>query len=642
MLMSIRFMDVVAMFMLCSFTVFSQNKKQFHDEFGIKGEVLYSGKWNDTLLPEKGLYQIKWRDYASGELKSYNINGRLKNYLPEGKWLWNEATWEYTIQLGNNLFPNFNATGVRNSWEGNFSKGAANGNWNFYSDSVTQNLNILKRKIAIQCSYSNGLPAGKITVNNYTDDIKYFASGSVSNNGIAQGVWMFQYLTLPEKVTVREERIYDSGVLVEVRVATKDTVIVNSFDLVKQQLQAIKNNTSHLNFRIGEHDFFDDGVATESQKWLSIYINDYFLKGFKHEAFTYKVERKPIVYRKIEYPISANEQRYITAADSLIQQQLNAIINRLNYRNILINRGWSQELDIAIAYAEAAKQKLLIADSLLQRTKLPLFTYKNRFLQGAVSWNIPLNNQLEVFGSYYDTASISLPFFLTDADTLYIFKALNDYVQSVAATNNKQLEIIDKVYLLLQKEEELHQLEDSMSLKLKQLEQLYSGDSKLMIAIYEKWVNAFLKLRFQEYAKTNDYEAAKDLSKRLLQKMDWLLQRDSIWHQFDLLPMQLKNAYTQYLYNPYNGKHDIEYLPKKRFYAKIVSDYYPWMYNKFTEASTWEELINHTEISTLFAADLLDFATVNTNASKKLEARLKKEKSIDKAAKILHQFFRSK
>ncbi len=630
---------------LCLFLyldLYAQNTKQFSDAYGLQGEVKFSGEWVDTMLPKQGNYQLKWRNVSANELTAFLAKGRLKKFKPEGNFQWEEATWNYAIQPGTTLFPAFIATGNRYAWNANFSEGNATGLWKFSLDSINAAMQILQRKIQIQAQYNNGNIAGSIAINDYRKEQPFTLNGMCDASGFATGKWIFQFTDSITKEPVREERFYEQGLLTEVKTITKDTVVAVSFDMLKGQLQAIKNNTSGLNFRIGDEVFYDDGASSTGIKMLNNYVSDFLLAGFQLQVFPYGFKRNGVQFRKIEYPISAEEKRFISQTDSLIHFYSEEADKRLHYRNILINRGWSKELDVAIAYAQLARLKYDELDSLLKRVELPLFTYKNHHEQGVMHWIDLLNNNSIAFTAYHDSLTVPLPVIQPDEKNFELFKTLYEFSLAVALPLQNHLKIIDKSYTALQKEDELQLLEDVMTAELNALDSIYKPLTGMGAAIRQRWIEEYFKNELQLYTQTTNYEAAKLLANRLVEKMNELINRAEEWVQIDSMPSLLKEQYTHFAYNPYNGKHDIEIRIKKRFYNKVITVVYPWLKDKFISINDWETLLAHWNTSIDFRQDLIDFADIDNKSSKRTDSRFRKEKNNEKAIRILNNYLRNK
>jgi hypothetical protein len=461
-------------------------------------------------------------------------------------------------------------------------------------------------------------------------------------NGFANGKWTLQFADSITKETIKEERVYEQGLLTEVKTIKRDTTIYVSFDVLKTQLQALKNNTPDLNFRIGEEVFYDDGSSSTGIKMLNHYVNDFLSGGFKLQVFPYSFNRNAVQFRKIEYPISPKEKIFISKTDSLIQYFSEETNKRLHYRNILINRGWSKELDVAITYVQLAQLKYAELDSLLKRVELPLFTYKNRHEQGVMHWIDLLNENRAGVAAYYDSAIIQLRAIDKNDKLFELFNSLHEYSLAIALPLQNHLEIIDKSYLALQKEEELQLIEDAMTDKLNILDSIYAPLSGMGATIRQQWIELYFKSALQLYAQTTDYESAKLSGNKLIEKMNVLITREHEWNEIDSMPVLLKEQYTHFAYNPYNGKHDIEIRIKKRFYNKVITVVYPWMIDKFNSINDWEALITHWNTCIDFKQDLADFSDIDNKSSKRIDSRFRKEKSNEKAVRILHNYLRGK
>ncbi len=635
-----RLCYLLLLFFLVGSMAQAQNTQRFFDSFGLQGEVKSRGTWTDTLLPEKGNFELRWRELSAQYLKTFAAKGNLKNHAPNGNWLWEEGEWNYTIEPGKTLSPNFNTAGKRFLWEASFQNGKPQGLWKLNIDSVNSNMQIQKKGLQIQATFESGLIAGKFSISDVENN--FSLTGFCDNDGFATGIWIYQYRKDPSEEIIKEERTYEQGLLLEIKTTTKDGIEHKNFELVKIQLAALKSAEENPGFRIGAHSFDNDGTPSTANEFKNHYFNNLFYSGFQLSSFPFSFERKGPFFKKIEYPISETETHLIAQTDSLIQLLSKEIEKRLSYRNLLINRGWSSELDLAIAFAKASLEKFQLIDSLQQRTQLPLFNYKNRFEQGVLHWVDLLNENKEAKGAFFDSLSINLPLADRDTASFEIFKIMHQLVLNIADELHTQLPIIDKSYNALHKEDELQQLEDVMSEKLALLDNIYQPLTGLGADIRQRWIAEYFRNQLQIYTQTADYETAKSLGNLLLEKMEIMIANASDWQLFDKVLWQWKEQYTQFAYNPYNGKYDIEIRLKKRFYNKAVATLHPWVIEKFYAADEWNSLVSHWNLSKELHQDMLDFAKQDDKSSARFEKRFRKEKSPERMAKMLHNFMRNR
>ncbi len=630
--------------LLCLFfsfhTISAQNTKQFHDAYGLQGEVNFNGEWSDTLLPRNGNLEIKWRELNNSLMKTYFAKGKLINHLPEGRWQWDEADWQYTIEPGVTIAPKFNSSGKRASWEARFANGQPQGEWILNIDSVRNVLKIEKPGLSIRATFDNGQITGRFTVTDKRDG-SFSLTGMCDRDGFATGKWTCSYLDGHTRKPVTEERTYQQGLLTEIIITKNGKKETTSLDLTKAQLAALSEATEMLHFRIGDYAFDEDGYPGISQTALQHYLHNYFFKGFQLEVFPYAFSRHGPVFRKIEYPLSQEEKVAVHRADSLMRHMKREIEQRLQYRNIIINRGWSGELDLALAFSKTAITKFELADSLLQRTQHPLFAYKNRYEIGNQQWFDLINEQKIVQGAVYDTHFVDLPIPERDAISHDIFKTIYDWILNFNTTLPQHLEIIDDAYDALQKVGELQTLEDRITQKMELLDSIYQPLSGLGEYIREQWVENYFKDQLQTYSQTTQYEDAKNLGWDIIEKMRLLIQRVDEWQVYDAMLKAWDEQYTHFAYNPYNGKHDIQIRIKKRFYNKAGVDLHPWLIRQFYEIESWTDFIAHWNLSNQLHHDMLAFALMENRSAKRFEKRFRKEDNPERLAKMLHQYIKN-
>ncbi|MBX3163823.1 MAG: hypothetical protein KF900_05035 [Bacteroidetes bacterium] len=616
----------------------AQNTKLFYDDSGVQGIVKYSGVWQDTTLPNNGKFELSWRSFNDEKLNTYKASGNIKNHVPSGKWIWEQANWDYSIQPGKELKPELNLRGERKYWDAGFNNGKAQGLWKFGIDSLPlSSSNAKKERLQITANYENGALSGKFLIRSKLPQNSFSASGECNKQGAAQGTWVFENTT--ENFRQIERRTYENGILIELvslNIQGSDTIKhQQKFEETTAKLNVLKSGGTAQNFEIGERTFTSDGYETEAKKKFLDYFEDNFLQGWDLPVFKANIVRQAPLFRKINYPISPSESQALTNLKALNDSLRAKTALRETYKNIRLNRGRSPELDVAIEFLDVVKRRVAITDSVIESTQQPLFTYINRFRENDLNLAPLLNSDSAVKSSFYKEAFVFFPHYKFRADNGGIFASLYNYLQELDSLGQVHFLEIDHSYQRLQKEGELLALENLMAERLTVLDSVYEKAEGLAETVHQNWASDYIRKQFQSYSNQDDFSKAKELAKSILGKMDTLLLWQKDWKKMDSFPIYLLDHYTVFEYNPYNGKHDIEIRIKRRFYNKVSSLVLPWATDDFISEKHWETFVIKKQQLEQAHSCLLLFAKQSDKPAKRFEKRVRKEKSPDKVFKLL-------
>ena len=615
-----------------SFALLGQKTKYFEDRFGVQGTITYSGSWSDTLLPEKGKYSLKWRDIIDDTLTSFASTGSLKSHLPHGFWTWEEAGWDYTVETGRTIVPDFKAKGLHAFWQGGFSNGLPNGNWLYGFGEPIVNPKSKKTPLRISTVFNNGLFNGKFEVHDNTnEDLPVKITGFCNKEGVAEGKWIFEFKDYDGKL-VEEIRVYNQGVLLKIITNSKSKSDTLDFYMTAQKMSLISEDNNQV--IIGEQKFSYDGEWSESQELYKHYIHEHFLCGWSHLAFPYKVRRIAPIFKRLAFPLSEEEiqtreniEKEIDVLDSIIKE-------KLNLGNVTINRNRSEELDLAISTLEQAQKRIIVIKDFVTHSYAPEFIYNDRKHGGLKNWLMKINETARVKGVAYPESHYQLKTIQLKTDLFTVFESIYNVVEALKNETAIHIKQVEKSFKALSREGELKKLENKLSDDLVELDSLYKNKGGIGEHIREYWINNYFKKHLQIYAQTDDYEKAKGLSKSLLTKMDSLVSWSDQWSKIDSLELTLKESYINFAYNPYTGDHDIELPIKKRFIDNVLKTLIPWMKEQLIKAEEWEEFkANYRQIMTV-RNYLIQFASKDNRQDRRVERRLRREDQPDKILKV--------
>lgn len=616
---------------LMPFIANAQSLKTIEDELGIKGKIRYSGVYSDTTLPQNGPIEIRWRAMENNTLETYRIQGQTNNYQPVGKWIWEEAKWSHTINVSNSIQPEFKAKGERMKWEANFHEGIPEGKWSLTMDSIHSNGISFEQLIRVDLNYIKGKPSGFLSMEDNIGINKFRLKGQCDNNGIATGTWSFIYKT-PNGIQVKEERIYQKGLLTEQRISEGTKKTVTKIEHTINFLQNAKEGLRGI--RIGDQLFQQDelgGIATEL---LHENMHTYFLQGWLLSVFPFEVVRHTPAFKRLEYPLTESELEDFTYCRQLVQKQKSEI-ETLLAGNISIHRARNAELDTTISFLQLNYDRLNCIDSLLTRTEHPFFTYKNRYAQGISHWIKDLNRFQYAKGEIFGSLSIQLSPIKITSDSLYIFKELIAILKQNEATFPYYYQVIENAHISVKQEGELKGLEDKIIQRFNDQQAFYDKGAGVYTLINDKWIKGDIPALLQKYAQTDEYNDALVIGHQILDRLDSL---EKWHHQVDLInnaPALLKARYTYLAYNPYTGENDISMTIKKRFLNATLTYLWPYLLDKIEQENDWEQWVIMWNRHIAIFNYLLKFSEREDSVSKRVDKRVRQEKKPEKILRII-------
>lgn len=617
-------------FLILFFIVFTsvlnaQKIKTFEDKFGVQGEIRYQGEFSENELPKQGMVDIRWREIDDSGIVTYRIKGQTQNHQPIGKWTWEEAHWNFSIKVGNDIRPEFDSKGKRKKWEGSFLNGKPDGKWTFVSDSISSNSKTNKTLLKIDFSYKNGIPTGNFSFENNLNTHNPNLKGTLDKDGIATGTWVYQYKK--DGKSVKEERIYKDGLLTEIR-------FIEGQQITSEKLYhniEFLNNSNTNGKRIGKKEFEQEEFLSFASENFSNGLSNYFSKGWKLKVFPYEVNFILPKFKRLEYPLSSEEKNNIVESKFLIEKQQQAIHDLLT-DNIYIHRSRNVELDTTVAYLQLNLSRIHLIDSLLNRTENPLFLYKNRVEQTGKNWINQLNNLRFAKGETYDSVVVAIDE-IRLSETVDIFKTLNKDLIRFENELPKYSKVIQNTQTSLKREGELKTLENQLVERFMQLQSFYSESDGIGKEINEKWLKAEIQDELQRYSQTENYEEALQLGNRLTEQLNSLSEWKDKIQAFNTMETSLKSHYTYMAYNPYNGMNDIEVVRKRRFLNTVLEDMFPFMRKELSQEQDFDKWSALWERQFVVYDFLVDFVERDDSQANRLEKRIRSERKPERMVK---------
>ncbi len=624
--------------LIFAFSALGQNIKIYNDAYGTQGEIKYTGSLPDSLLPENGNYTLRWRDMNRENISTYYIDGKINGHQPTGVWVWEEALWKYDIHPGSQIIPDFKSHGEREMWRGSFSGGKANGEWVYQKDSIQPVIAGFAETLKIQGVFKNGELIGKFSVDDARQASLVSLDGNCNSNGNAHGKWTFLYRNESGN-QVTEVREYENGFLI--RSSMTDGINTDKFEN-ENLAQTLKNipdeNDSSLHMVVGDSAFTSDYQGNRAMEILNEYLYQNFFGGWEHPNFHYRNQRQGIYFRRIQYPLSIVEKRIVDSLLTEVKEFEKEIETRLNYRNILVNRGRTDSLDLAISYLVATQIRVEHLDSLLGASLKNPFTYLNRYSAEIRALEPQLNEPLRAEGVFHPELSAKLPQIAFKENEIHFFQSLVNYHSELHEVTTPYLKMVDQVRETILKETDIAILTDQISEKRIELNTLYDTLSGTGAFVRQHWVVNHINLELEKFTRAEIYQDAKTLGNEILDKMEALVEWAPEWTRYDNMTNSLREQYTVYAYNPYTGKRDIEVRLKRRFFSTIENTLSPWIKSQTRSIDNWNEFANHVQLTRMTYDQLSAFAQDEGTRAQRLERRVRKERNPERIIRLLDAY----
>lgn len=630
--------------LLLTSPVIGQETKEFYDEHGLQGTLRYSGGSDhraDSVLPQSGIYKLSWRDLAEDSVHTYYAEGRLKNHLPDAEWTWREGRWRFEVRPGSNVEPRFTTFGKRIVWQTQFTKGEMEGLWQVRLERVNEEGEVFSDLLTLNGRYESGVLVEELTIEDHRSNVVDIDFKLPLNDfGEAHGTWSMKYPVVrnSDTISVTEERHYETGLLYKIVQHYPDTSYTTLLEREWRFLENRKQRKDTFNLRIGRHAFEEDGYAGRSQVLFHEYVQQFLTGGWNHTLFPYQMRRGVPIFRKLQLPLSDRELMLIDRMKERSDSLRTQLLERLNYRNIKINRGRSAELDLAIAYLQRSEQLLDKVDSLLVQAQDPMFTYCNRSGGEVCHWPDSLNAPGEARGEVYDSVYVEMPHFPVAVDSLELLGGMAEVVEALEKSLPVYLHTIDESFNEILKADEIQALSDKLTEKLQVLQREYAEMDGVGAFVRERWVQQHLNNELKRFSREDSYRHAVKYGDHILSRMDTLLAWAPYWSEFDSMPERLNEHYRYFAYNPYTGDHDIEMPVKRRFFNAVKERLWPYLEEELLRVDEWEAWVSQMELTRTTYNSLMRFANIEHRSTRRIERRIRQEDNPDKMIRTINNY----
>jgi hypothetical protein len=629
--------NYILMLVVLPFSVYAQQQvRQFHDEFGLQGEIKYFDKWLETPLPKQGLFELKWRNLDTNQITTYYIKGYLKNHLPYGVWQWEEGSWTYAIEPGVNVQPFFNATGERISWRGEFVNGVPNGKWRLEVDSVQLNQKN-KPFVIAQFNYVKGVHTGDFSIERIDNHSGFLLKGTTDAKGMATGSWLLNYQDVKNGLPIIEERSYKNGLLIELKTTKDDKVKTVVMLENKEALKQLQDKQAKL-IALSSNNYFFDGYSSLGSRIIENGMKEFAVCGWELNSFDYYGARIAPHFKRIIYPLQTHEVNELEALCNQVDALKNSLSEYRNNPSLVINRSRNQTFDLAVSYVHAACEQLNLMDSLIDVIEQPDFVYYNRYTSNYSGLKERLL-KLQRVKANHSAIQDTLPTTWLQHPDSPMIKPLLELTDQLKLKIREHLLIISREIEAMHREGELLSLEKDLYRQYNQLDSVLTVSSGTLREVYSYWVGSYAKQQIQAYAQLSEYDQAKKMALDTRLKMDSLQSWVDKVRFIDSISPRINSQYYHLAYNPYTGKNDLEVRLKKRYYTTVTTVLLPELRQRLIEANDWESWVELLDLNYEVYRDIMDFVTKDDKSARKIEKRMRKMDNPDRMIKLMRSYY---
>jgi len=587
--------------------------------------------------------------YNSSKKDSFDIDsyislelfGDFDKGLKDGEWTFSKSklrfSGEPTGVTNKNYSLHVAAAGFSSRVSGSFNNGSATGPWSS-GQYIIDNGNVLDTTSFIRANFNMNAFEG--TFSGYNNQLGL--SGWISENGFLNGSWVIYH----NNGTVKEERVYDEGILVK-HIITKDNV-----EFIIQHIGVDKESDSLIEVSISS-DYLDiiyQSSVLGSQQGSSK-LNVHYSKNIiaKSNRFIEESFRSFTTYESIDlwgstpggsslilpklrvkkFPYSLSEQSQLVQFSELLGQSNELVDSFLLDPQVFISIHSNEE--IAYHYAVLSEyrtelNKLIKINDLLGR---PSFEFVDRskilsYLAESIEFpsevSFSFDEEQKTRGADFPNGLDSKDFSITSVFEL--MKEINNKLVAEKELFNPELldlrmvaEIADKDIALLQKRDSIINFFGNNRRQT---------DFNSFHERYAEEVINFTERRFTNYAKKS-IENRVQLIENEIACFETILVFYRVLAKLPRRLEEVKELYTRTVWNPFTFT-DMQEVVKERVFSSYEKSLLPYVLRQLDGAIECELLASQMENLTALFSKMKSLRAQDTQ---ELESKLKRTSSVE-------------
>lgn len=585
---------------------------------------------NMHSLPKEGKYYWEHQKKEFDNIETFRVSGQSKNSLPIGKWVFQSGIWNYDILfVSNNIRPKMETFGVSSSWEMNFTKGTLNDAFSYKKTQLP--LEDKKEKIiqSGEWQMKEGNINGAFSWMDANSSTPTIIKGQTDSNGRATGIWHFEYLSnSKEKIT--EKHHFKEGLLLKIELMKDKQSTLIDYETNQSYFNAPKPEYIVM----GDLDFDLSESKGESSDKYNAFANE--IKSihtqFKNapieiSGFIPKFRRLKFIFTPDELALVEHIQKKITDVEVSFQAYFE--------NESLVIRSRNESIDISFSILDQTKKQITLIDSLLKRTKLPEFLYKNRQEQGLNHWALAINQLQTARGEVYKNVEASLHEFIQVEGSKNFWKALESHIVNLKNEIQPHLVNIQRETDFFNREIEITTLKSEIGQKYQHLAIVLENENGFGKHLKEFWIENFFLDEIKSLANNENHAqviASGNNLKEKLNQMELIIDK---LKTYDAMPATITSQYTRLVYNPFNGLNDIEMVVKRRFLSTTLENLWPWLEHQLLKSQNWEEFQKQWQLHFDIYDWVMDFANREDAQARRINQRGRSENKPEKLLRIM-------
>lgn len=639
-------------------------QKNYSGEFRLSesevGTARYSYVEGDSSEKIKtGPFSYSFEKYSSNSNSiKRSIQGQYVNDLKDGRWIYETNKYDVNIESINERFQiRASVDGQLTKAEVGYQRGKAQGDWKIETQEL-KNGRLQGQKELLTAKFSNGRMVDQFLYRNQNGTE---ISGSFNTSHFFNGLWKLKYRR--DSVNYEEERIYDDGFLVELKLKNIDDDLILydlSYRRVKEKLGNVRRGVGDISYKIGDEFFgvlFDDGFPVFSEEELSQTYGNQFITDamniFVEEEFLSEINLvgllavDPGATRRFEYTFSEKENIALQESSQLLSQYISDIEKFINNTTLTLNRQRSDSLAYSYRLLDSTLNKLKILEVNTNRLLGSEFKYQSRntyFKEGieginrfdTVRYSYNNEERVRVFDNKVS---------VTNGEGIIL--NIRNYIQAKADLIDRLDPFMKESIIEIEKDLVSQQLEEDIVKYLAQVDEIYQiqrglnvldDDSipltNLHLELYANYQRK-LERRMQTYSEAEGFEEKQKAGLEIIGLSQTFIDVYEPAGKLREMTKKLDEAYTRYSYNPYMDRHDIKTRIKRNIYFAAIDILIPSFRKDLVETQDYNEIPSIIKEMEETFERLFEIAKLDDSETRSLERRLRRENNPNRIKRLL-------
>lgn len=523
-------------------------------------------KLQGTFLFESTLLLQDWKK------DGFYIQGFYTNDKRDRLWSWTNQNFEVIPEKFSTdkvIKTNQLVNGIELQLTGNFKVGIPTGTWTLEKSTVDKNV-IQKENLAI-FKIANGVINDQFVIKHFNSDYEADIKGQLNKDGFLDGKMVLNYTK--SSVRYNEVRTYENGFLRKIELKEVETnkvvntVIYKDVDSKLAELRDLKDTT----YKISENGFgiefnigYDQGnPKLSAQQFGNNLFNDVvqIIKSFEiTDDYSNQIQFNLTRRFKLVYP----------EKDSILLKKL-ALKNSklieltsgfLSNPRLILNKSKSKKLTESFHFLEMAHQKLMMIDSVIQKSNEGYFDFISRdlFYRDGVAGL----HEIDTMHYSYDNKEFKLafPYDRVIANNKNFLENLLQYSDGLEKFIEQHVEFSRKELLVFEQESQIETIDERIVTKIKLLDSIYIPLKQLWHSkefkerpihynLMDVHINGLINETNKKYLNEKTFQKKIEIGEELNCLLDFFIDSENEMNELDQFSSRIDKMFTIFRDNPF-------------------------------------------------------------------------------------------